>query len=380
MDGQFQLPQSYAGQLQLAMRPGPNPAVEQEIAQIYADKAAAARKQIEDQAAAIEEQRVLRLAEFDKDMSQNLRPDLLKYPEVQHNIRRDRALIEAEATRQKGLLQTSVMPPGQAERYMKVLDQNIKDRFAESLMPWEQTRQYATSEKNWEDVKAKRNPIEQLNTQVQEAQSLYNEGADLEVKGLKKEAAAKYQQATTFMKTNMLKTLNSVISSDAVNLSEVLVRYKDLFTPTEIASLQRDPLFGTRAFLDKYMSLPLDERLATFREKLNKAFDSDPGTFLMNATKAANGFSSTHNKQIVDLVENTTSKKTARQWGAVQLPLMDESIAGKLYKEKAANQLIQPISGGGYQSQPMSQPAPQQAAPAFDIESIRNRLKSGYRQ
>ena len=128
------------------------------------------------------------------------------------------------------------------------------------------------------------------------------------------------------------------------------------------------------------MSLPLDERLATFREKLNKAFDSDPGTFLMNATKAANGFSSTHNKQIVDLVENTTSKKTARQWGAVQLPLMDESIAGKLYKEKAANQLIQPISGGGYQSQPMSQPAPQQAAPAFDIESIRNRLKSGYRQ
>lgn len=380
MDGQFQLPQSYAGQLQPAMRPRPNPAVEQEIAQIYADKAAAARKQIEDQAAAIEGQRVLRLAEFDKDMSQNLRPDLLKYPEVQHNIRRDRALIEAEATRQKGLLQTSVMPPGQAERYMKVLDQNIKDRFAESLMPWEQTRQYATSEKNWEDVKAKRNPIEQLNTQVQEAQSLYNEGADLEVKGLKKEAAAKYQQATTFMKTNMLKTLNSVISSDAVNLSEVLVRYKDLFTPTEIASLQRDPLFGTRAFLDKYMSLPLDERLATFREKLNKAFDSDPGTFLMNATKAANGFSSTHNKQIVDLVENTTSKKTARQWGAVQLPLMDESVAGKLYKEKAANQLIQPISGGGYQSQPMSQPAPQQAAPAFDIESIRNRLKSGYRQ
>ena len=384
MDGQFQLPQSYAGQLQSASRPGPNPAIEQEIAQIYDDKAAAARKQIEDQAAAIEEQRVVRLAEFDKDMSENLRPDLLKYPEVQHNIRRDRALIEAESMRQKGLLQTSQMQPGQAERYMKVLDQNIKDRFAESLMPWEQTKQYSTSEKNWEDVKAKRNPIEQLNTQVREAQSLYNQGADLEAQGLKKEAAAKYQQATSFMKTNLLKTLNSAISSDAVNLSEVLVRYKDLFAPNEIASLQRDSLFGARAIVDKYMSLPMDERLATFKDRIEKVFNADPGTFLMNATKAANGFSSTHNKQIVDLVENTTSKRTARQWGATQLPLMDESVAGKLYKERAANQLIQPISGDGYQSQPMPQAAPQQAPqqapPAFDIEGIRNRLKSGYRQ
>jgi hypothetical protein len=63
---------------------------------------------------------------------------------------------------------------------------------------------------------------------------------------------------------------------------------------------------------------------------------------------------------------------------------MDESVAGKLYKERAANQLIQPISGGGYQSQSMPQSAPQQtpqqAAPAIDLEGIRNRLKSGYRQ
>ena len=384
MDGQLQLPQSYMGQVQPGTRPMANPAVEQEIAQIYAEKAAAARKQLEDQVAAIEEQRVVRLAEFDKDMSENLRPDLLKYPEVQHNIRRDRALIEAESIRQKGLLQTSQMQPGQAERYMKVLDQNIKDRFAESLMPWEQTKQYSTSEKNWEDVKAKRNPIEQLHTQVQEAQSLYNQGADLEAQGLKKEAGAKYQQATSFMKTNLLKTLNSAISSDAVNLSEVLVRYKDLFAPNEIASLQRDPLFGARAIVDKYMSLPMDERLATFKDRIEKVFNADPGTFLMNATKAANGFSSTHNKQIADLVENTTSKKTAKQWGATQLPLMDENVAGKLYKERAANQLIQPISGGGYQSQPMQQAAPQQApqqaAPALDLEGIRKRLQSGYRQ
>ena len=384
MDGQLQLPQSYVAQVQPGGRPMPNPAVEQEIAQIYADKAAAVRKQLEDQSAAIEEQRAVRLAAFDKDMSENLRPELLKYPEVQHNIRRDRALIEAESMRQKGLLQTSQMQPGQAERYMKVLDQNIKDRFSESLMPWEQTKQYSTSEKNWEDVKAKRNPIEQLNTQVREAQSLYNQGADLEAQGLKKEAAAKYQQATSFMKTNLLKTLNSAISSDAVNLSEVLVRYKDLFAPNEIASLQRDPLFGARAIVDKYMSLPMDERLATFKDRIEKVFNADPGTFLMNATKAANGFSSTHNKQITDLVENTTSKRTAKQWGATQLPLMDESVAGKLYKERADNQLIQPISGGGYQSQPMPQAAlqqaPQQAAPALDIEGIRNRLKSGYRQ
>ena len=386
MPDQFQLPASYAPQAPASGRPMPNPAVEQEISQIYADKAAVARKQLEDQMASIEEQRAVRLAEYDKDMSQNLRPDLLKYPEVQHNIRRDRAMIEAEAMRQKGLVQAYGMQPGQAERYMKVLEQSVQDRFGDALKPFENDKQYATSEKNWEDLKKKRNPIEQLNSQVQEAQKLYNEGADFEVKGLKTEANAKYQQANEFMKTNMLKTLNSVISSDAVNLSEILVRYKQLFTPNEIAALQKDPLFGARAIVDKYMSLPLDERLNTFGERLNKVFSSDPGTFLMNATKAANAFTQTHNNQIVDLIENTTSKRTAKRWGAVQLPLMDESVAGKLYKEKAMNELNAPISGGGMppskqiQVAPPMQPAPQQTAPAFDLDAIRKRLQAGYAQ
>ena len=386
MDGQFQLPQSYMGQVQPGTRPMPNPAVEQEIAQIYADKAATARKQLEDQSAAIEEQRAVRLAAFDKDMSENLRPELLKYPEVQHNIRRDRAMIEAEAMRQKGLLQTSGMQAGQAERYMKVLDQTIKDRLGDQLQPWEETKQYATSEKNWEDVKAKRNPIEQLNTQVREAQALYNQGADLEIKGLKREADVKYQQATEFMKTNMLKTLNSIISSDAVNLSEALVRYKQLFTGPELATMQRAPLFGATSLVDKYMSLPLEERKATMLKNFEKVFEGDPGSFLMNATRAANGYASTHNQQIADLVENTTSKRTAKRWGAVPLPMMDESVAGKLYKEKAMNELNAPISGGGMQPSqqiqvaPQMQAPPQQAAPAVDIDAIRKRYQSGYRQ
>lgn len=386
MDGQLQLPQSYASGMQPGAKPSPFSVIEQELDKIYADRAAAAKKQFEDQAAAIEEQRAGRLAAFDKDMSENLRPELLKYPEVQHNIRRDRAMIEAESMRQKGLLKSSMMHSGQAEQYMKVVEQTIKDRLGDQLQPWEATKQYETAEKNWEDVKAKRNPIEQLNTQVREAQALYNQGADLEVKGMKREAEAKYQQATAFMKTNLLKTLNSVISSDAVNLSEVLVRYKDLFAPNEIAALQKDPLFGARTIVDKYMSLPLDERLNTFGERLKKVFEADPGTFLMNATKAANGFTSTHNNQIADLVEATTSKRTAKRWGAVQLPMMDESVAGKLYKEKAMNELTAPISGGGLQPSqqiqvaPQMQAPPQQAAPAVDIDAIRKRLQSGYRQ
>jgi hypothetical protein len=269
---------------------------------------------------------------------------------------------------------------------MKVLDQTIKDRLGDQLQPWEETKQYATSEKNWEDVKAKRNPIEQLNTQVREAQALYNQGADLEIKGLKREADVKYQQATEFMKTNMLKTLNSIISSDAVNLSEALVRYKQLFTGPELATMQRAPLFGATSLVDKYMSLPLEERKATMLKNFEKVFEGDPGSFLMNATRAANGYASTHNQQIADLVENTTSKRTAKRWGAVPLPMMDESVAGKLYKEKAMNELNAPISGGGMQPSqqiqvaPQMQAPPQQAAPAVDIDAIRKRYQSGYRQ
>jgi hypothetical protein len=358
----LKLPKSYADRLQPMVRPT-GIVSDQDVAQIYADRAMVARKQLEDRVAAIDKQRIIQLAEFDKDISENLQPDLLKYPEVQHNIRRDRAMIEAESMRQKGLLQTSGMQAGQAERYMKALDQTIKDRLGDQLQPWEATKQYETSEKNWEDVKAKRNPIEQLNTQVREAQALYNQGADLEIKGLKREADVKYQQATEFMKTNMLKTLNSIISSDAVNLSEALVRYKQLFTGPELATMQRAPLFGATSLVDKYMSLPLEERKTAMFENLKKVFEGDPGSFLMNATRAANGYASTHNQQITDLVENTTSKRTAKNWGAVPIPMLDESVAGKLYKEKAMNELNAPLSGGGMQPSQQIQTAPQMQAP-----------------
>jgi hypothetical protein len=65
---------------------------------------------------------------------------------------------------------------------------------------------------------------------------------------------------------------------------------------------------------------------------------------------------------------------------------MDESVAGKLYKEKAMNELNAPISGGGMQPSqqiqvaPQMQAPPQQAAPAVDIDAIRKRYQSGYRQ
>ena len=164
----------------------------------------------------------------------------------------------------------------------------------------------------------------------------------------------------------------------------MLVRYPQLLSGPEVAQLEKSGMWNVRALTNKFLSAPKDEQLS-FKDKiLQKVMSPDPGTFLVNATRIANSLSEVHNNQIKNLVENVTSPATAEKWGANPFATLDEGIAGKRIKERSPQDLLVPISGGGYQSQPMPQAAPQQvpqqAAPAIDLEGIRNRLKSGYRQ
>ena len=173
--------------------------------------------------------------------------------------------------------------------------------------------------------------------------------------------------------------MNSVISADAVNLSEMLVRYPQLLSGPEIAQLEKSGMWNVRALTNKFLSAPKDEQLS-FKEKiLQKVLSPDPGTFLVNATRVANSLSEVHNNQIKNLVENVTSPATAEKWGANPINSLDEGVAGKLVKERSPQDLLIPINGGGY-TPPQTQQSSQPTTPAFDIDSIRNRLKSGYKQ
>lgn len=389
MNETLQLPQSYANTLSFA--PESMRSTVESLRSKQAERQAQAMQQVEQQKIAIEEQRLLKKAQFQEESNQIDR-GLLGYPEVQHELDRRKALIDAEFDRKAAMFEAYGQPKDVAERMLKNKDKEIEERYGQALAPFEKLEQYKIGSKNWEQLREKRNPIENLMSEIQKAQSIYNEGVDFEMKGMKDMSQQRYRESADFMKTFMLKTMNSVISADAVNLSEMLVRYPQLLSGPEVAQLEKSGMWNVRALTNKFLSAPKDEQLS-FKDKiLQKVMSPDPGTFLVNATRIANSLSEVHNNQIKNLVENVTSPATAEKWGANPFATLDEGIAGKRIKERSPQDLLVPISGGGYQSrptpQPMQQPmpqvapqqAPQQAAPAIDLEGIRNRLKSGYRQ
>jgi hypothetical protein len=381
MNETLQLPQSYASTLSFA--PESMRSTVESLRSKQAERQAQAMQQVEQQKVAIEEQRLLKKAQFQEE-SKQIDRNLLGYPEVQHELDRRAALIDAEFDRKAAMFEAYGQPKDVAERMLKNKDKEIEERYGQALAPFEKLEQYSIGSKNWEQLRKQRNPIENLMSEIQKAQSIYNEGVEFEMKGMKDMSQQRYRESADFMKTFMLKTMNSVISADAVNLSEMLVRYPQLLSGPEVAQLEKSGMWNVRALTNKFLSAPKDEQLS-FKDKiLQKVMSPDPGTFLVNATRIANSLSDVHNNQIKNLVENVTSPATAEKWGANPFATLDEGIAGKRIKERSPQDLLIPISGGGYQAQPMQQAAPQaapqQAAPAVDIDAIRKRYQSGYKQ
>ena len=180
MDQKFQLPASYEEFLKFAPE-DVRPIVEASI-RIKSERQQQAQHQIEQQKAAIEEQRMLRKAQFQED-AKTIDKTLLGYPEVQHELDKRSTLIDVEHDRKAAIFDDYGQPKDVAERMLKNKDKEIEERYGQALVPFEKTEQYNTASKNWEQLRKQRNPIENLMSEVQKAQSIYNEGVDFEQKG-----------------------------------------------------------------------------------------------------------------------------------------------------------------------------------------------------
>jgi hypothetical protein len=337
MDGQLQLPQSYAGQLQAVKRPVPNAAIDQEISQIYAQQAEQRMVQLAAQAAAIEREKAQRLAAFDEDIAMNLDPALGNYPQVQHEINRERALIDVEARRKAGLLRTSGMKGGQGEREMHALEKSIENQYGNILKSFEDTETYKGAEKNWQQLRGKHDILSNLNRLVEEAQGIYQQSVAAEQAGDTELAASLRKQATDFSSMSIAKALNSAItSSDAISVGEMLTKFPSLLTAGQQAQLQKVGPFSPNMIAARWMDMDSNGKQG-IADKLVKVFQSDPGSFLKLATDSSNIFAKNYNQTLKEQVIDVTSPGGAKRMGAIPIKEIINLASGE------ARQRINPL-------------------------------------
>jgi hypothetical protein len=261
--------------LQAAKRPVPNPAIEQQISDIYAKQTEQRAMQLAARFAALEEEKAQRLAAFDEDIAVNLDPALGNYPQVQHELKRERALIEVDALRKAELLRASGMQSGAGERQMHALEKNIENQYGNVLKSFEDTETYKGAEKNWQQLRGKHDILSNLNRLVEEAQGIYQKSVEAEQAGDAELAASLRKQATDFYSMSIAKALNSAItSSDALSVGEMLTKFPSLLTSGQQAQLQKVSPFSPNMLAARWMDMDKDSK-SSFADNLVKVFQSD---------------------------------------------------------------------------------------------------------
>lgn len=191
-----------------------------------------------------------------------------------------------------------------AENARKALEKSI-DVNLPMPKPIEETAQYKSAEKNWDGgLREARKRIAYNVAQAQRAQELM----DIDP-----------QAALIHMRANLIKPLNSILSNDAIQLSEMIVRYPDLMSGAELAQLGGKGLLNPTTIANKFLSL--DEKVqANIVEKFTKALaEANPQRFLETAINGINGYVGSFNKDITDQIIAPTSPNIAKQLGATFL-------------------------------------------------------------
>jgi hypothetical protein len=212
----------------------------------------------------------------------------------------------------------------------------------------EESAQYKAAEKNWDGgLRDRQKRLVSAYNVVKESQKLMDTNPEL---------------ALRFMRSSMAKPLQSIISSDAIQVSEMLIQYEDLLNAPVFAQLTGKQPTNPAILFNKYLSLDEKEQ-GTFKEKLIKAMvEANPERALQTAIYTVNSYVDGYNKDIDDQVVSPTSPTIAKRLGAVQFQPLKE--------RQPANELPTTYPQAG-----VSVPVQQKSVVPLDIEAMRSRYK-----
>ena len=330
-----------------------------------AQRAAMLQQRLAQQQAALDEQRLIKQAEIDQAANE-LSDDEKRFPAVMHDIERERAINEADYMRRSAALRLFGRPTGEAERELKNVDKNINERFGQFLKEFEETEQFKVAKENAGKLQDVNQRINLVTASVEEGKRLLDKG----------DKAAALQH----MRTNVIKPLNSILSNDAIQLSEMLIRYRDLINAPEAAQLAGKSAFNPTVWMNQYLSQKDETQQQAMMENLKdqvedvalKAFKANPERFLVTAVNGVNSYMSGHNKMVQERVINTSSPGTAERLGVYMFKPIELAPPPpqmpKVFPGASIPFGSQPVQGGSTQMPaPNAAPAPQPTRTVDDI-------------
>jgi hypothetical protein len=182
-----------------------------------------------------------------------------------------------------------------------------------------------------------------------------------------------------------MKGVNSIISPDAVQIGELLIRYPELLSAGEVNQLRGNSFFGNATpYFTKLINkdpileedktklavalgnIPLKEREGFIERILNKA-EADPEMFYNIATYSINGAANAYNNDVKSRIISPTSPGIARELGAFTIgPVKNirELAEKREAQNKQADAINMPFGSSTFRQQPTQAGSTQMPAQA----------------
>lgn len=232
---------------------------------------------------------------------------MLQYGAVQHEIQRDRAKADKSAELAKAHLSVQGLDKETSAEYLKQAREDINEKYKDKVIPFDSTPAY----KNAMEAKSK------MQDSIAKQKTLENQIGTL-TDYLRK---GEKQKAAEFARATVAQTVNSLSGPNAIQTTEMLIRYNSLLD----ASMKQEL---THSWFGGSLATRLAQRIYTkedadkVQQEVNKhpdkfaniikgALESSPDIFLRTTVDTANSNAKALNSQLNELVVKPTSKKIA---------------------------------------------------------------------
>ncbi|CAB4136124.1 hypothetical protein UFOVP917_42 [uncultured Caudovirales phage] len=293
-------------------------------------------------ASEVENQRQRRLDQIEKAVN-NLPEQAHQYGAIRYNVNREVAMANRKADLAAAELAVQGMDRAAAADHLKNAKDEIDVKYKDAIKSFEQTEEakqaIARKDKLSEKVIKQQNLIEQID-KMQE----YMANGDIE-------------KARQLGASQVAQTMNSLISDNAIQLSEMLIKFPSLLTQDMKNELAGKGIFAPSSIIRGLWNAPESE---SYLKKAGDYFQGDkktaigiikaytsanPASFIQTAIDAANANGTALNKYMNENVVKPTSPDFAK-W--TDFPLIDDS--------KMRQGLARPPQAEAQQAAPAVQP------------------------
>ena len=257
----------------------------------------------------IEAERQARLSNIEKSVNE-LPEHAHQYGKIQHNVKREIALANKKADLAAAELSVQGMDKESAADRLKNARADIEDKYKEDLKPFEETAQaksaIAVKDKFAEKIVKQENFINQIN-KMQE----YMANGEIE-------------KARQLGASQVAQTMNSLISDNAIQLSEMLIKFPSLLTQDMKNELAGKGILSPSSIIRGLWNSPeekeqlraageyLKNDKASVKDILKRYTSANPSAFIQTAIDAANANGAALNSFMHENVVRPTSPGFAR--------------------------------------------------------------------